>query len=699
MSNGVRNLRAMFENSNSASPEPRGRSPVDAAMLSDSSDRPRSRVRASFVPVEPPPTSAPRDSSTDLGQTKGTPSNSVAAHRRESFRVSQDKPDELAELKKAVSEEKEERRQSVAVPEAVPEQAVESRESSIPAPPIRDEDDAANMPNLGSIMKGSDFPESSTRVDVEVPAPVIDDVKPTEAPAVPEESAVEASEPTPKASPVLAAAQPAENPDKATTGAQEDVALRPAAPTEEAAIEDDKPAVDGAAAEHEAAISDESSAAAQPAENPDKPVTGAQEEATLKPAAPTDAAAVSGETATLAPPASSTETPKPTASKAKTNGTPATKKQEIKKPATISTTKAAKAPISAAKSPLPKAAPKTPPKPKAATPAAPAPKPSPSKVARPVSQAKSTASKEPVKAPVTKAPALKTPAAAAPAKKTSRTSLRPPVASSAPAPTSSAAAKPKAAAPAPENKKPAAPKPIATAPRKRHVCTSPTGFKKPAPKSPTRPVGLPSRLTAPTAASAAKHGEEQATKKPATTTRPATKIAAPKASRPSVAPTATTATKRPESRTSTASSAPKGGFLERMMRPTAASSSKTHEKPHEKPQDKPASPPRKAPAGSKPSTLQKGKKKVEEVAAKVKDAVTNGHDDEHKTEDEHKSEGEAVKESDTTEQAIEGATAEETPQEPAKAATPVQDVEPATEPTEPVTAEVQTSTAEAETVR
>jgi hypothetical protein len=54
-----------------------------------------------------------------------------------------------------------------------------------------------------------------------------------------------------------------------------------------------------------------------------------------------------------------------------------------------------------------------------------------------------------------------------------------------------------------------------------------------------------------------------------------------------------------------------------MMRPTAASSSKTH--------DKPASPPRKttkAPVG----VLEKGKKKIEEVAAKAKDAITtNGH--------------------------------------------------------------------------
>lgn len=56
-----------------------------------------------------------------------------------------------------------------------------------------------------------------------------------------------------------------------------------------------------------------------------------------------------------------------------------------------------------------------------------------------------------------------------------------------------------------------------------------------------------------------------------------------------------------------------------MARPTAASASKVH--------DKPTSPPRKAPAKS--SILQKGKKKVEEVASKAKDAVTsNGHAEE-----------------------------------------------------------------------
>ena len=60
------------------------------------------------------------------------------------------------------------------------------------------------------------------------------------------------------------------------------------------------------------------------------------------------------------------------------------------------------------------------------------------------------------------------------------------------------------------------------------------------------------------------------------------------------------------------------------MRPTASSAKKTH--------DKPMSPPRKTGA-AKPGVLQKGKKKVEEAAAKVKDAVTtNGHDEHHDAE-------------------------------------------------------------------
>lgn len=200
--------------------------------------------------------------------------------------------------------------------------------------------------------------------------------------------------------------------------------------------------------------------------------------------------------------------------------------------------------------------------------------------------------------------------------------------------------------------------------------TSPSGFKKPHPKSPTRPVGLPSRLTAPTAASAAKHGEEQKlTRKPSTTTRPPSKISAPKVTAPGRPSRVSIA--RPESRTSTTSApAAKGGFLERMMRPTTASASKTHEKP--------TSPPRKS-TTAKPGILQKGKLKVEEAASQVKAAVSNGHQ-----QDEHDESSDNVLTASTlTDQATD---------EPSKTATPVQEADSST-------AELQTPHFEGETLR
>ncbi|KAH7406095.1 hypothetical protein DE146DRAFT_650742 [Phaeosphaeria sp. MPI-PUGE-AT-0046c] len=71
-----------------------------------------------------------------------------------------------------------------------------------------------------------------------------------------------------------------------------------------------------------------------------------------------------------------------------------------------------------------------------------------------------------------------------------------------------------------------------------------------------------------------------------------------------------------------------------MMRPTTASASKTH--------DKPPSPPRKS-TKAPTSVIQKGKKKVEEVAAKAKDAITsNGHDAEDHASDGTPAVGEAA---------------------------------------------------------
>jgi hypothetical protein len=72
-----------------------------------------------------------------------------------------------------------------------------------------------------------------------------------------------------------------------------------------------------------------------------------------------------------------------------------------------------------------------------------------------------------------------------------------------------------------------------------------------------------------------------------------------------------------------------------MMRPTAASASKLH--------DKPVSPPRKSGTKAPVSALQKGKKKVEEVVSKAKDAVTsNGHSAEESAANDNSTHDEAV---------------------------------------------------------
>ncbi|KAJ4384231.1 hypothetical protein N0V86_001078 [Didymella sp. IMI 355093] len=587
MSSGVRNLRAMFEQNAASSPEPRGRSPGSSSAVDDTS-RPTSKVRASFVSVE----NTMPHASDFAGVNKGTPSNSTAANRRESFSVTEDTAGSVAELKKSISEEKEERRKSVAVIEPVPEHAVASRESSAGPPPVRNAPEG-DIVNLGQIMKGSEFPETSVDTGAGAPQPTEvpnKEASAPELPAVEEESVKEQ-----QATPAPVEETPAENPDKATTGAQEEVSLKPADPTDASAVSGGK-------------------ALPSPAEE-------------LKPAETEPAV----------------QTPKPTSSSTKANGTPATKgKLDPKKPAAISTNKASASRSTPVKSPLPKAAPKTPTTTRSSA-AAPAPKPA-TPTSKPAAAAKPTvkpAAKEPVKA-------------AAPKSKTSHTSLRQ---STATAPATTAA---KAKTVTTETKKPAATKPKDP--------TSPPAFKKPKPKSPTRPVGLPSRLTAPTAASAAKlQGEEAAkvTRKPSTATRPASRPPTTRPPRSSVAPSAAT-NKRPESRTSTVGAKP--GFLERMSRPTAASASKVHEKP--------TSPPRKAPA--KTSILQKGKKKVEEVATKAKEAVAaNGHADEPaETEaangtDAHPEASEVPATEPTTESGPEPVAEQAESVEPVKAETPV----------------------------
>ncbi|KAL6920235.1 hypothetical protein FSST1_004261 [Fusarium sambucinum] len=125
--------------------------------------------------------------------------------------------------------------------------------------------------------------------------------------------------------------------------------------------------------------------------------------------------------------------------------------------------------------------------------------------------------------------------------------------------------------------------------------TSDTGFVKPKPKSPTKPVQLPASLMAPTAASGAKTGrqaQQASSQNLNVPARPGSRASATGTSastgktvkrqpsnvgrpRPSLGPPP----KKPSDPTHARKEAPVDeGFLARMMRPTQASSSKTAEK-------------------------------------------------------------------------------------------------------------------------
>ncbi|KIW01545.1 uncharacterized protein PV09_07023 [Verruconis gallopava] len=116
---GVRNLRAMFENnSQPASPDVRGRSP--SARSNDDSSRPLSKVRTSFVSVEPI-----KRIRNDTPEQRGDSDT----HRRESFSLNESRPSDaeaLSEMKKTVSHELELRKSNSSVAEVVPENAIVS---------------------------------------------------------------------------------------------------------------------------------------------------------------------------------------------------------------------------------------------------------------------------------------------------------------------------------------------------------------------------------------------------------------------------------------------------------------------------------------------------------------------------------------------------------------------------------------------
>lgn len=734
----------MFEQSKPpASPEPRGRSPADNVAIADGPVRPTSKVRASFVSVEPGKL-IPADPGVPVANTDAARSSTT--HRRESFSVSEDtKEDVTAELKKVVSQSQETPKDGEAIPDVlsdvVPEQAIETRESSRDPPPIHEEKAEGTMPNLGSIMKGSDFPEPAPAKETHpVEEPKVDPaVEPAIEPEAVSEEAPVAEEPKEEPEEVhedlheeeqeeiseLEPEEISELPEEISELEPEDV---PEVVHEEEPLnkevqtnpeENLEEAPKEGAKEESKDVEDKSTTSAQvdaPSDNPDKIVMGVQEDASLKPADPKDEAAVSGgealppptEDLRAAEPSPTVAEPSPVASElsvatAKAAGMPLEPKVDetpvansniaTKKPPTISTTKAPGTSASSSKSPLPKSPgfarlPKTPTTPRAASlaskarspapmsrspaPAKELPKATAPKTVAPKPVAPKTVASKATAAPKT-TPALKDPIRA-PVAKTSRSSLRPAAATTTP---------PKPKAPIAENKKAISRSSTAAhapGPKESTATTSVGGFKKPKPKSPTRPVRLPSHLTAPTAASAAKHGDEAAAqkvvRKPSTATRPAPKTTVPARkipSRSSLAPS-TAPGKRPESRASTKGGAEEG-FLARMMRPTNASASKTHEKP--------VSPPRRGASvrgASKTkaheSVVAKGKRKVGEVATKAKDAVTNGHgsdnpSEEHHTVDHH-NEDHQIEDQHTEAGAVEPTTSQETP---AREATPEQGTE------------------------
>ncbi|KFY83391.1 hypothetical protein V498_08105 [Pseudogymnoascus sp. VKM F-4517 (FW-2822)] len=205
---------------------------------------------------------------------------------------------------------------------------------------------------------------------------------------------------------------------------------------------------------------------------------------------------------------------------------------------------------------------------------------------------KSTASKSSRPAPIsttktstlsktTKSPALpKTPVSGTSAKSSTRTTATAATKASKPAVE-------KTTRPSTTTTKPAAPSTRTNPATKKPSLPSSTGFIKPRPKSPTKPAKLPSSLTAPTSSSLSKLADE-ARRTSAGSTRSPSRVSAgksetirkPTSSRPSLGPPPSAALKKQTSRQSLPKpSAPADeGFLARMMRPTTASASKTHDK-------------------------------------------------------------------------------------------------------------------------
>lgn len=119
-SSAVRNLRSLFENKASDSPDSRGRSPGNFGDFDN--ERPRSKIRASFIPVQP--TMAALAAEQKTADSPAQRESSVDSRRKS---LSEGHSGEAVDaMKETVSTEQERREQESTVADTIPETTIES---------------------------------------------------------------------------------------------------------------------------------------------------------------------------------------------------------------------------------------------------------------------------------------------------------------------------------------------------------------------------------------------------------------------------------------------------------------------------------------------------------------------------------------------------------------------------------------------
>ncbi|KAK8195996.1 hypothetical protein M8818_007147 [Zalaria obscura] len=484
-SSGVRTLRAMFENNEETnSQNTRGTSPNGDLSPMPNGDRRTSRVRASFVSVDPS-----GGMEIDPEQTKHAHEQrtSTADLRRESMSLDvNDDNAALERIRSTIDDEREERRESRIISETIPEAAIEQTPAATPAVEAKDYLAAGNLAHGKEVESPfeDDKPETPIKKDKdEGVANVSSRLKEM---TLPDED------------------MPASNPDKPVSAVEEEPGnMLPADPKEDTTL---------------------SSEDARPVNTESAPVTSSE------PQAPAE------EPAAAAP-----KTPSKVASPFKTPTTPAS----ALKRSPSKTTRSAQKPANLGHTPrqaqmsVSSPAPKTPTSTrKPATGSMTSPKASPK--ASPKVQQGSSSPQDSMR-------------------RASRGSLTGSTASS------QAKIRPQISTSVPAENKPSARR---------------TSSVQTRPKSPTRPVKVPSHLMAPTASSAAKQEGHHPAKANGHVAKPQPRQSLSNGASTKPAPRqslASSTTRRTEPRTST-SRAPDEGFLARMMRPTASSASKVHDK-------------------------------------------------------------------------------------------------------------------------